>query len=168
MNKRLEGKVALITGGGTGIGASIARRFVSSGASVTITGRRMEPLSEIAGELDCLAVRGDTADEDDCAAAVAQTVARFGGLDILVANAGIVSAAGSVTTLDVTDWQGVTERKRDGCDADSQGGRPCHDGQRRRRHRDHFLRCRDPLNNGSCRLHNEQACPHGSDEDPGL
>ena len=107
MNKRLEGKVALITGGGTGIGASIARRFVSSGASVTITGRRMEPLSEIAGELDCLAVRGDTADEDDCAAAVAQTVARFGGLDILVANAGIVSAAGSVTTLDVTDWQGV-------------------------------------------------------------
>ena len=109
MNKRLQGKVALITGGGTGIGAAVARRFAASGASVAITGRRRGPVTEIADELDCLAIEGDTANEADCAAAVAQTVAGFGGLDILIANAGILSAAGSVTELDESDWHGVMD-----------------------------------------------------------
>ena len=107
MSKRLHGKVALITGGGTGIGAAVARRFAASGASVAITGRRREPIAGVAAELDCLAIRGDTANENDCVTAVAQTVAEYGGLDILIANAGILSAAGSVTTLDETDWDGV-------------------------------------------------------------
>ena len=109
MSKRLEGKAALITGGGTGIGAAVARRFAASGAAVAITGRRREPIAGVAAELDCLAIKADTADADDCVAAVAQTVAEFGGLDILVANAGILSAAGSVTTLDESDWQGVMD-----------------------------------------------------------
>ena len=107
MNKRLQGKIALITGGGTGIGAAVARRFAASGASVAITGRRREPITEIADELNCLAIESDTANEDDCVAAVAQTVAGFGGLDILIANAGILSVAGSVTTLEESDWHGV-------------------------------------------------------------
>ena len=106
MNKRLEGKIALITGGGSGIGAAIARRFVASGACVAIMGRRREPLAGIAAELNCLAVNGDTADADDCVAAVAQTVAEYGGLDILIANAGIL-ATGSVTTLVESEWQDV-------------------------------------------------------------
>ena len=108
MNKRLQDKVALITGGGTGIGAAIARRFVVSGASVAITGRRRQPIAGIAAELNCLAIQGDTADADDCSAAVAQTVAEFGGLDILVANAGIL-AVGSVTTLVEAEWQDVID-----------------------------------------------------------
>ena len=107
MYKRLQGKVALITGGGTGIGAAVARRFTASGASVAITGRRREPIAGVAAELDCLAIKADTADADDCIAAVAQTVAEFGGLDILIANAGILSSAGSVTTLDEAEWQEV-------------------------------------------------------------
>ena len=107
MSKRLQGKVALITGGGTGIGAAIARRFVASGASVAVTGRRWEPVAGIAAELNCLAVQGDTGNADDCTAAVEQTISEFGGLDILIANAGILSTGGSVTTLDVTDWQEV-------------------------------------------------------------
>ena len=106
MSKRLEGKVALITGGGTGIGAAIARRFVASGASVALTGRRREPIAQLAAELNGLAVQGDTGNADDCAAAVTRTVAEFGGLDILIANAAILSA-GSVTTLVEADWQDV-------------------------------------------------------------
>ena len=106
MNKRLQDKVALITGGGTGIGAAIARRFIASGASVAITGRRREPITAIATELNCLAVQGDTANADDCNAAVTQTVTEFGGLDILVANAGIV-AVGSVTMQNEAEWQEV-------------------------------------------------------------
>ena len=101
---RLDGKVALISGGGTGIGAATARLFAREGASVVVTGRRPEPIEAVAAEVKGLAVAGDTTDPLHATEAVAAAVATFGGLDVLVANAGI-GFGGSVG--DVTDdhWQ---------------------------------------------------------------
>jgi meso-butanediol dehydrogenase / (S,S)-butanediol dehydrogenase / diacetyl reductase len=96
---RLAGKVALVTGGGTGIGAATARRFASEGASLVITGRRRDPLEAVAAEAGAVPVRGDVADPDHVADAVGTAVDRHGGLDIVVNNAGI---GGS-------DWQQVLD-----------------------------------------------------------
>jgi meso-butanediol dehydrogenase/(S,S)-butanediol dehydrogenase/diacetyl reductase len=85
---QLEGKVALITGGGTGIGAAVARRFTDEGASVVLMGRRREFVESVAGEVDGLAVTGDAADPGDAAAAVAAAVESYGGLDVVIGNAG--------------------------------------------------------------------------------
>jgi meso-butanediol dehydrogenase / (S,S)-butanediol dehydrogenase / diacetyl reductase len=96
---RLEGKVAVVTGGGTGIGAAVARRFAAEGASVVVTGRRPEPIEEIAREINGVALAGDASDVAHVEAVVATTVERFGGLDVVVANAGtgFGGAAGDVT-----------------------------------------------------------------------
>jgi NAD(P)-dependent dehydrogenase (short-subunit alcohol dehydrogenase family) len=70
-NSENEGRVVVITGGGTGIGAAIAERYASEGASVVVVGRRSGPIEEVAAR-----------------AAVAQVVEQFGRLDVVVANAG--------------------------------------------------------------------------------
>jgi meso-butanediol dehydrogenase / (S,S)-butanediol dehydrogenase / diacetyl reductase len=106
---RFEGKVAIVSGGGTGIGAATAALLSREGASVAITGRRPEPLEEVAAATGATAIRGDTSSADAVDAAVAATVERFGRLDVLVANAGtgLGGAVGEVTdenwarTLDV-------------------------------------------------------------------
>lgn len=104
MTGKLENKVAIITGGGTGIGAAIARRFHKAGARVVVTGRRAAPLEEVAEETGGLAVPGDAAKEADCAQAVDAATERFGGVDIAVANAGVVTI-GSATTLTLSEWE---------------------------------------------------------------
>jgi meso-butanediol dehydrogenase / (S,S)-butanediol dehydrogenase / diacetyl reductase len=93
-------KVALVTGGGTGIGAATARRLAADGWAVAITGRRPEPLEALADELGALALPGDVGERADAEAAVAATVERFGGLDGLVLNAGRGEAAGSLLDVD--------------------------------------------------------------------
>jgi len=103
MSGRLEGECALITGGGTGIGAAIARRFAESGAHVVVTGRRADQLEWVKSELDGIAVPGDTTSERDCAEAVAKCVEAHGRLDIVVANAGVLSG-GSCTELTPAEW----------------------------------------------------------------
>jgi 3-oxoacyl-[acyl-carrier protein] reductase len=90
---RLEGKAALVTGGGTGIGAGIARRFAAEGARVTITGRREEPLKALAGEIGCHHVAGDVSVAADAARMVEEAAAAHGRLDVVVNNAGVVRAA---------------------------------------------------------------------------
>src|SRR5688572_25831934 len=96
---RLDSKVAVISGGGSGIGAAIARRFAAEGARVVVTGRREEPLRAIAEEVDGLAFPGDATDPAHAPAAVAASIEAFGGLDIVVANAGVGfgGAAGDVS-----------------------------------------------------------------------
>lgn len=101
---RLDGKVAIITGGGTGIGAATARLFADEGARVVVTGRRPEPLAAVAEEVGGLAVAGDTGDRAHVEEAVAATVHHFGGIDILVAAAGI-SPAGSVGDIEDDAWR---------------------------------------------------------------
>jgi meso-butanediol dehydrogenase / (S,S)-butanediol dehydrogenase / diacetyl reductase len=97
---RLDGKVALITGGGTGIGAATAARFRAEGAEVVITGRRRGVLDRVAADTGSVAILGDMATAEDARAAVQAAVDRFGSLDILVANAG---GGGGGVVLDTDD-----------------------------------------------------------------
>ncbi|MCR8921620.1 SDR family oxidoreductase [Dasania sp. GY-MA-18] len=102
--QRLAGKVAIITGGGTGIGAAITQRFTQAGAKVLITGRRLQPLQEIAQQTGCEIMTCDVSLMDDCQAAVDKALALFGGLDILVSNAGVLYG-GDSTEQDLAQWQ---------------------------------------------------------------
>ena len=88
---RLQGKVALITGGGTGIGAAVAEAFVREGAKVCITGRRREMLDKVAQNISASQVTvcaADAAKPGDAQRMVETTVAFGGKLDIVVNNAG--------------------------------------------------------------------------------
>jgi meso-butanediol dehydrogenase / (S,S)-butanediol dehydrogenase / diacetyl reductase len=101
---RLENKVALITGGGTGVGAAVARMFTREGAKVVVTGRRPEPIEAIAREVGGVAVAGDTSDRAHAHEAVAAAVDTFGGLDVVVASAGM-GIEGTVGDIEDEQWQ---------------------------------------------------------------
>ena len=94
-SKSLSGKVALITGGSRGIGATVARRFAAAGCHVAIVYQTIgEAAENLAAEImgaggQCLAAQGDITDESAAQRIAADTVARFGGIDILVNCAGI-------------------------------------------------------------------------------
>lgn len=107
--KRLDGKVALITGGGVGIGEAIARLFAQEGAAVVITGRRKDVLELVVGEVQqskgrALAVAGSVADEAHVRSAVSQAVRTFGKLNILINNAGIGSFGKTLHETDDATW----------------------------------------------------------------
>jgi meso-butanediol dehydrogenase/(S,S)-butanediol dehydrogenase/diacetyl reductase len=85
---RLAGHAVLVTGGGTGIGAAVARRFAAEGADVAVMGRRREPLEAVATEVGGVAIRGDVSKPDDVTRAIASAVEHLGGLDVIVNNAG--------------------------------------------------------------------------------
>ncbi|TWI67127.1 NAD(P)-dependent dehydrogenase (short-subunit alcohol dehydrogenase family) [Bradyrhizobium huanghuaihaiense] len=92
---RLQGKTAVVTGGGTGIGLGAAKRFVDEGAFVYLFGRRQEPLDAAVAQLgpSARAVRGSVTDLSDLDRLYAAVKAERGGLDILFANAGTGSFA---------------------------------------------------------------------------
>ncbi|MDQ3859486.1 MAG: SDR family oxidoreductase [Actinomycetota bacterium] len=100
---RLDGKVALVTGGGSGIGAATARRVRDAGARVLVLGRRREPLEAVAAEIGALAVPGDASSPFDVRRAVDTAVERFGGIDVLVANAG-GEGGGAAFDVDDASW----------------------------------------------------------------
>ncbi|OBJ37529.1 3-(cis-5,6-dihydroxycyclohexa-1,3-dien-1-yl)propanoate dehydrogenase [Mycolicibacterium mucogenicum] len=103
MSGWLRGYVALVTGGGSGIGRAVAERFVAEGAEVAILGRNGDQLDDVveccADPSRMLAVAGDVRRSDDLKRAVESTVQRFGKLDTLVPNAGIWDYQRQLTKL---------------------------------------------------------------------
>jgi meso-butanediol dehydrogenase/(S,S)-butanediol dehydrogenase/diacetyl reductase len=99
---------ALITGGGSGIGAATARRLAAAGYGVCVTGRRREPLEEVAAETGGLAVVADTGEAGAIEQAVEAALDRFGGLAVLVCSAG-TGAAGAVADQTPERWAHVIE-----------------------------------------------------------
>jgi NAD(P)-dependent dehydrogenase (short-subunit alcohol dehydrogenase family) len=97
----LDGKIAIVTGGTSGIGEGIAKAFVSEGAKVVIVGRREEEGRALENSIGVRFVRADVANESDVKAMVDQTLEWFGRLDCLVNNAGIPSPMISITEIDV-------------------------------------------------------------------
>lgn len=102
-----DSPVALITGGGSGIGAAVARQLLGAGHRVAVTGRgeaRLRGFAEELGDPDgLLTIAGDSADYDDVQAAVAATLKEFGRLDTVVANAGSATHD-SVADGDPAGW----------------------------------------------------------------
>ena len=98
----LDGKVSLITGGGSGIGFGIARQFILSGAKVVITGRNPEKLQAARNELgeNCFAIQNDVTDKSSHPALIRQIKNETGPVDILVNNAGM---HGKVSSLEAED-----------------------------------------------------------------
>ena len=93
---RLEGKVALVTGGGSGIGEASARLFAEEGATVAIADLNLDAAESVAQEIkdaggSAIAIELDVRDDSSCASAVDATVDRFGRLDVLVNSAGVGS-----------------------------------------------------------------------------
>jgi meso-butanediol dehydrogenase/(S,S)-butanediol dehydrogenase/diacetyl reductase len=87
-------RCAIVTGGGTGIGAAVARRLHRDGNGIVLVGRRREPLEEVARDLDeVLVVEADAGDAGDVERALSGAVERFGGVDVLVNNAGVGDSA---------------------------------------------------------------------------
>lgn len=110
---RLENKVALITGGGTGIGAGIARMFAREGAQVIICGRREGPLKEVADEIDknggeviyCLA---DVSSQKQIQEMIETITMKYGSVDILINNAGVY-IPDDITSTSEEEWDRVMD-----------------------------------------------------------
>lgn len=110
----VNGKVALITGGGGGIGEAVARTFAAEGAAVIITGRRTEVLETAAAGIRqsggrVLVVTGAVTDEAHAQSAVTQAVQEFGQLDILVNNAGTLAFGKPIHETDDETWHTVLD-----------------------------------------------------------
>jgi NADP-dependent 3-hydroxy acid dehydrogenase YdfG len=108
MTANLTGTAALVTGASSGIGAATARRLADHGAAVALVARRRDRLEALAAEIDkaggaALAVEADITDRTQAEAAVQQAVERFGRLDTLVNNAGLM-LLGPVVGADAQEW----------------------------------------------------------------
>lgn len=112
--KRLQGKVAVITGGNAGIGEAIAKAFAREGASVVITGRRQAELDRVVRDIvkeegKAFSVAGSVTDELHVQETARQTVQRFGRLDILVNNAGLGDFGKRLHEIDDATWTQILD-----------------------------------------------------------
>jgi NADP-dependent 3-hydroxy acid dehydrogenase YdfG len=105
MRQSLQGKVVLVTGASSGIGEATALALSEAGAQVAVGARRAEPLADLAKRApgEVLTLELDVTDEQSCRTAVATTVEHFGGLDVLVNNAGLM-LSGPILGADTTEW----------------------------------------------------------------
>jgi NAD(P)-dependent dehydrogenase (short-subunit alcohol dehydrogenase family) len=103
----LDGRVVFITGAARGIGAEVARQAHARGARVALVGRRLEPLQELASQLGegAAAFEADVRDLDAMQRAADATVARFGGIDVVVANAGVAPPSDPILTIDPEEFE---------------------------------------------------------------
>lgn len=100
---RLENKVALITGGTSGIGKATVELFATEGAKVAFTGRRSQLGADLAQQTGSHYIQADHRQMEDCQRSVSETVTKFGRIDILFNNAGIV-VSGTAETTSEEDW----------------------------------------------------------------
>lgn len=110
--KRLENKVAIITGSSSGIGKATALRFAREGAGVVLAARRLNLLEEVAAEcrtygVRALAVQADLTTHENCRRVVDETIREFGRIDILVNNAGIADKHRPITECSDEFWEEV-------------------------------------------------------------
>jgi NAD(P)-dependent dehydrogenase (short-subunit alcohol dehydrogenase family) len=112
MGNRLEGKVALVTGAASGIGRGIATRFAGEGASLVLADIDVDGAESLAAEIadgaPTIAIRCDVTKEADVADATLAAIDAFGGLDVVVANAG-KGAFGLITEHSLEDWQEIID-----------------------------------------------------------
>ena len=109
----LDGKIAIVTGGGSGIGKGITRAFVEEGCSVVIAARNADRLDAAVKELgggagSVVAIPTDVTDEEQMVSLFAETMERFGRLDILVSNSGAFDGA-PIEDLTMEQWQRVMQ-----------------------------------------------------------
>jgi NAD(P)-dependent dehydrogenase (short-subunit alcohol dehydrogenase family) len=110
MPGRLEGKVAVITGGASGIGRETAKRFAEEGARVCVADLADEPGKETAAEIDGLYIHSDVTNPDDVQGMYREASERFGGLDVLFNNAGISPPDDdSILETELEAWQRVQD-----------------------------------------------------------
>ena len=101
---RLDGKLAVITGGGSGIGEATAHVFSQAGATVVVAGRRAEPLEKVAKAVGGHAIVCDVSDQKDVRALFAKAKAINGRVDVLLNNAGGPGPIAPVAEVDMDDW----------------------------------------------------------------
>lgn len=106
---RLKDKVAIVTGGGVGIGKAIALAFTNEGATVVVASRNLENLEDVAAEIKAkggktTTIKTDVTDENQVKEMVSQTLSEYGKIDILVNNSGIAGPTLAVVDLKLKDW----------------------------------------------------------------
>jgi NAD(P)-dependent dehydrogenase (short-subunit alcohol dehydrogenase family) len=108
-DRELEGQIALVTGGGRGVGAFIARELAAAGARVAVSARTEEQVREIADQIGGLAVVSDVTDRAAVEAMVEKVESELGPIDLLVANAGRNVREPNAWEVDPSDWWNVFE-----------------------------------------------------------
>ena len=111
MSAELAGRVAVVTGGGRGLGRAMAAGLVAAGASVLICGRDRATLDGAVGEIggDMLAVTADVSREDDVIAVRDAALARWGALHVLICNAGVNPIYAGIERTSLADWQHIID-----------------------------------------------------------